>query len=276
MTSDPTDGAIADVSRRLEAAGRVAVAVSGGIDSVTIATIARRALGERALMMHAVSPAVPPEATARVRGEAERQGWRLELIDAGEFGDVAYRANPANRCFFCKSNLYGTIARCTRDLIVSGTNLDDLADVRPGLKAAESHGVRHPFVEAGIDKAGVRRIARRLGLGEIAELPASPCLSSRIETGLRIEPEMLALVHEVETLVALSLSAKTVRCRIRRDALVVELDEGVLSALDEKQRDALSNEIAARMTRRALERPIGFAAYRRGSAFLDGRPRATP
>jgi uncharacterized protein len=273
--------AAVEISRERVAAlvadfGRVAVAVSGGVDSMTLATIARQAIGDRALMMHAVSPAVPPEATTRVRHEAKRQGWRLEVIDAGEFADPAYRANPANRCFYCKTNLYGAIAARTGEPIVSGTNLDDLDDVRPGLAAAKTHGVRHPFVEAGIGKAEVRRIARVLALGAVAELPASPCLSSRVETGLRIEPELLKLVHEVERLVTTTLRATTVRCRVRAGALVIELDESALARLGERERGLLNDAIGQRMAAHSAVRPIAFATYRRGSAFLDGRSAGAP
>jgi uncharacterized protein len=102
------------------------------------------------------------------------------VFDAGEFADPRYRANPANRCFFCKTNLYGHIVAQPGGTVLSGTNTDDLADWRPGLTAAAQHGVRHPFVEAGIDKPAIRRIAARIGLGDIADLPAAPCLSSRI------------------------------------------------------------------------------------------------
>ena len=131
---------------------------------MTLALLAGRRLGAESAMFHAVSPAVPPEATERVRAFAAREGWRLTVLDAGEFADPAYRANPANRCFYCKTNLYGALAARTDATLLSGTNLDDLGDWRPGLKAAEEHGVRHPFVEAGIDKAGVRAIAASAGL----------------------------------------------------------------------------------------------------------------
>ncbi|MSO69429.1 MAG: adenine nucleotide alpha hydrolase [Alphaproteobacteria bacterium] len=276
MSEPETSVASARVAAILSGLGRAAIAVSGGVDSLTLATIAQRTLGAQASMLHAVSPAVPPDATRRVRDEAARQGWRLDVIDAGEFADPAYRANPSNRCFYCKTNLYGAIAARTREPIVSGTNLDDLDDVRPGLEAAKTHGVRHPFVEAGVTKDEVRRIARNLGLREIALLPASPCLSSRVETGLWIEPAWLALIHEVETLVANRTRATTVRCRVRAQALVIELDEPALSELNETERHRLHQAISDRLTALSSPRPITFTAYRRGSAFLDGRARTAP
>ena len=91
--------------------GPLAVAVSGGVDSLTLATFVHRAAGSRVEMFHAVSPAVPGDATARVERLAAAQGWRLRIVDAGEFTDETYLANPIDRCFFCKTNLYGSIAR---------------------------------------------------------------------------------------------------------------------------------------------------------------------
>ena len=256
-----------------------AVAVSGGIDSLTLSAAAHAVLGDGVVMHHATSPAVPPEATERTKALAQAGGWHLEIFDAGEFADAAYRANPVNRCFFCKTSLYGTIVRHLNEsgvMVLSGTNTDDLGEYRPGLEAARLHGVRHPFVEAGIDKATVRRIARLLGLDALAELPSAPCLSSRVETGIAIEPAMLALVHDVERTVTRRLRPATVRCRVRADGLVVELDASSLEALP-PGRCELLQEIEALARDAGEVRPVRFAPYRTGSAFLTAshRPAAS-
>ena len=255
--------------------GRVAVAVSGGVDSTTLAAAAHRRMDGGVEVWHAVSPAVPPEATARVRALAAREGWDLHTVDAGEFADEAYLANPVDRCFFCKTNLYGTIAGHTDRTIVSGANMDDLGDYRPGMNAAAEHGVRHPYIEAGIGKAQVRAIAAALGLGDLADLPASPCLSSRIETGLRVDPGTLDLVHGVETLVSGWLAGRdlipgAVRCRVRHDGIAVELDPAGLSAVNG------SASVRARVIDLVGEHGYGaavrFEPYRQGSAFLKKQP----
>ena len=255
----------------LDGIGCAAVAVSGGVDSMTLALLAGRRLGVDCTMFHGVSPAVPPEATARVRAYAAREGWQLIVLDAGEFDDPAYRANPANRCFYCKTNLYAALAGRTDATLLSGTNVDDLGDWRPGLKAAETHGVRHPFVEAGIDKAHVRAIAAGLGFDDLAALPAAPCLSSRIETGLRVEADDLASIHAAERYLSRQLrplGPETVRCRKRKAGIVIELDEATLDALSESRRATLGTAVAGMFETCEHARPVSFAPYRTGSAFL--------
>ncbi len=246
-----------------------AIAVSGGVDSMTLAFVAHRAMGQDVTMFHAVSPAVPPSATERVRVYAEREGWQLRVLNAGEFEDENYLSNPANRCFFCKSNLYGSLSCVTDAQLFSGTNLDDLDDWRPGLQAAENNNVRHPFVEAGLTKNDVRALARAYNLTDLAELPASPCLSSRVETGLRIDAESLRSIDRTETLLRETLAPQTVRCRIRDEGIVIELDQPCLERLDDQKRESLSIKIR-RFFSHSPDSKILFTAYRRGSAFLRG------
>jgi len=261
---------LAALTRVLRDLGQVAVAVSGGVDSMTLATVARRTLGDASTMFHAVSPAVPPEATARVRRYAAQEGWRLQVLDAGEFSDREYLDNPVDRCFYCKNNLYASIARHTRAVIVSGANVDDLSDYRPGLQAAREHGVRHPYLEAKIDKAGVRTLARYLGLADIAELPAAPCLSSRVETGIPIQAEALTLIHQVERYLSERLNPRTVRCRVRAGGVAVELDHACLDALS-GDRLKFSLDAVETLCRQAGFMPfLGFEPYRLGSAFVHG------
>ena len=262
------DEAIHRLEAVLLGAGDVVVALSGGVDSLTLAAFAHHLLGPRATLVHAVSPAVPAAATVRVKAFAEERGAPLTVLNAGEFADEAYRANPSNRCYFCKSHLYDAIRRHFKATVLSGTNLDDLNDFRPGLLAARERDVRHPFVEAGLTKARVRELARHLGLGAAAELPASPCLSSRVETGIRIEAPALVLIDSVETDLRAALAPKTVRCRVRRLAVVVEMDEASFHGLRPEDRRLWTERIAARAIDAGLKGAVNFEIYRQGSAFL--------
>jgi len=248
--------------------GSLAVAVSGGVDSMTLAFAAHRVLGNNARMLHAVSPAVPEDASGRIRSYASREGWRLDVIDAREFADANYIANPHDRCFYCKTNLYSTMADAVDCVLVSGTNSDDLGDYRPGLRAAADFGVIHPYVEAGMNKDAVRALAQELALHDLAALPASPCLSSRVETGLAINPRLLDAIYRAERLVQRELTPETARCRVRREAVVIELDVESIRVLDSEKADELREQIGELLSTVGVTDPVSFQTYRMGSAFL--------
>ena len=241
--------------------GEVAIACSGGVDSMTLTHLAHESEA-RVTVFHAVSPAVAHHATTRVRNHAALYGWDLHLVGAGEFDDPDYLRNPLNRCYFCKANLYDRLRAATDAVICSGTNTDDLGDFRPGLGAAEERAVHHPFVEAGIDKRGVRELARALRLSDLAELPAQPCLASRVETGLPILAPQLALIDKVEQKVAEALGPGDIRCRITHAGVWLELSDPT------RADPILIGEVTAAVALEG-ERFAGVRPYHRGSAFLQ-------
>ena len=265
---------LGQLEKTLRDMGPVAVAVSGGVDSMTLVVVAHR-VNPASRMYHALSPAVPGAATDRVRHYAEKEGWQLRLIEAGEIHDPRYVENPANRCYFCKTNLYDAVTSFTELTVVSGTNTDDLGDYRPGLIAAEEHAVRHPYVEAGISKAELREIAGELGLADLKDLPAAPCLSSRVATGIAIDAALLPVINEVEEALwvqlADALPLDGVRCRIRHGQLGIEvesgatIDPGAGYAIDAVQK---TREIFTAAGYGDLAQDIVVEPYKRGRAFI--------
>jgi len=261
MKAFANDAALVSV---LDGYSEIAIAVSGGVDSMVLAYIAHRYSRTKAVMLHAISPAVPEAATARVKRYADSESWNITLLDAGEFEDPNYRANPVNRCYYCKSNLYDRIRGATSSQIASGTNTDDLGDFRPGLKAASERAVVHPYVEAGLGKADIYRLAEKYGLTDLAELPAQPCLASRVETGIAIEPEDLAFIEMMEGRAAsLAPVATDIRCRTTAMGVVIEVG----GTFPQSQRDTLADD-AVKLCAAYGRIFVGVRNYRRGSAFL--------
>ncbi len=215
--------------------GGVVVAYSGGTDSTLVAAVAARALGDRALAVTAVSPSLPPGELADARRVAKAVGVRHRTVRTHEIEREAYLANGVDRCYHCKAELYRVLGRAADaaglPVVVSGANLDDLGDFRPGLRAAAERGVRHPLVEVGFSKADVREAARALGVPSW-DKPASACLSSRIEFGVRITVEELSRVGRAERLVK-DLGFRQCRVRVHGDVVRVEVELADLPCLAE-------------------------------------------
>jgi uncharacterized protein len=180
-----------------------------------VAKAAALAIGDRAVAVTADSPSVPRSELDEAKELARRIGIRHVIVPTEEFDDPDYRKNDGTRCYHCKTELYTTIERLLPGLgvpvMVSGANLDDRGDYRPGLVAAAEHAVRHPLQEAGFTKADVRALARHWGL-PTWDKPAAPCLSSRLAPGLAVTPERTRRVEEAEAFLR-SLGLR--ECRVR-------------------------------------------------------------
>lgn len=193
---------VEELERRIRSLGSCVVAFSGGVDSSLVAALAARAVGDRAIAVTAISPALASGELDGARAVADAVGIRHELITTAELEREGYRRNDRERCYHCKSELYDGLSAFASArgyaAVLSGANADDLGDWRPGLRAAAEHRVVHPLVESGVGKEEVRRIARELGVPS-AEKPASPCLASRIPYGTAVDVDTLARIDLAET-----------------------------------------------------------------------------
>jgi uncharacterized protein len=204
----------------------ILVAYSGGTDSTLVATVAARVLGDRSVAITAVSPSLPPGELEQARSVAARLGFIHRTVRTRETDRPEYLANGVDRCYHCKTELYdvlGAVAhRSGGATVVSGANLDDLGDYRPGLRAAQEHGVRHPLVEVGLSKTDVREAARTLGV-PTWDKPASACLSSRIAFGVTITVEELSKVGRAERVLR-DLGFRQCRVRVHGDLVRIEVE----------------------------------------------------
>ncbi len=182
--------------------GRLITAYSGGVDSTVVAVMARRVLGKvEAPAVIGDSPSLPRREFDAAVALAESQDLDVVVVKPGEAQDAGYQRNAGDRCYFCKTHLYESLHQLARErgfaFLANGTNVDDLGDHRPGLRAADEAEVVSPLVEAKLDKSAVRDVARHLGLPN-ADKPAAACLASRIPYGTQVTPENLAQVERAE------------------------------------------------------------------------------
>src|SRR6188472_789922 len=226
----------------------VIVAFSGGADSAYLAWAATGVLGQSALCITADSPSYPDRHRQLALTVAREAGLRHEIIQTSELDRPEYRANPTNRCYYCKHELYTSLTAMASDrgvaVVADGSNADDRGDYRPGRQAAREFGVRSPLDEAGLTKDEIRQLSRQAGLPTWDE-PASACLSSRIPYFAEVTEDKLRMIERAENVLR-DLGFRV--CRVRHHDTVARLEIGreeMARALEPEVADAIDRELRA-------------------------------
>ncbi|MCS5699043.1 ATP-dependent sacrificial sulfur transferase LarE [Cyanobium sp. FGCU-52] len=248
--------ALGRLRERLDGFERVVVAYSGGVDSALVAALAVERLGERAEAITGVSPALAPHLREEARAQAAWLGVRHREIATAELADPAYATNPDDRCYACKRELHTLLAPIAaaagQARVLDGVNRDDLGDHRPGIRAAREHGVISPLAEAGIDKEGVRRLSRALGL-PWWDKPAQPCLASRFPYGEPITAGRLRRVADAEDWLR-QRGFRELRVRSQGETARIELPSAAMAQALELLAGDLRQELVTAF------RAMGFSA----------------
>jgi len=237
-TAIEKEKALRDLMRQME---NVLVAYSGGVDSTYLAYVANDVLRHRSLAVLGLSPSVSSFQKDAAVTAASELGLNFEYISTDEIENEHYSANPTNRCYFCKSELYSKLSKLARakniEFVVDGTNADDLMDERPGRAAASEKLVRSPLAEVNLSKQEIRELSRRAGLSGW-ENPSSPCLASRIAYGVPVTIERLKKVESAEEVLR-GMGFCEFRVRVHGDLARIEISPSELE-------NALNKEFADR------------------------------
>lgn len=251
----------------LRARGKVAIGFSGGVDSAYLACVAVAVLGrERVLAIIGKSASYPAAQWAAARGVADRFGIPVLEIDTHELDDPRYAANPSNRCYFCKTELWSLLVPAARargiDTVVDGTNADDVSGHRPGAVAAREHAVHSPLLIAGLTKAEIRALSHARGI-PTWEQPSSPCLSSRIPYGIAVTTTRLAMIERAEAALRELGISGDLRVRYHDELARVELG---VAELERWLDPAASARIATAVRGAGFERvAVDLRGFRSGS-----------
>ena len=227
--------------------GSVVIGFSGGADSALLTRVAHDELGEQAVAVIALSESYPKREMQDALALAEAIGVPVLTVEARELDNEAYASNPANRCYFCKAELFTHLARVAAERgirwVAYGANHDDLGDYRPGQQAAQEFGARAPLLEVGLTKAEIRHLSKELGL-PTWDKPALACLSSRFPYGTRITAELLARLDAAEDYLRHDLGFRQVRVRHHDSIARLEVDAAEMDRLLDP---GLREQISARL-----------------------------